>query len=323
MNSKPLVTLILICYEQEKYVAEAIDSCLMQDYENLEVILSDDGSKDKTFEIIKEKSKKYEGIHKVIINRNDSNMGLAEHLNKLYSLANGEYIVHAAGDDICFPEKVNKLVKPMLSNDNIMGVCSSITEIDLDGKVLKIREHKEHHKLNDIEYILENSSSVVSQSHAFRRIIFTYFGGILSEVSNEGKVLALREALLGKIAYVDEPLTYYRIGSGISTQNPDDVNKLTISEPIKVAHWNYSFIKQASVDILKLDKQSEEIYSLINNRLSYLESVYLLNKYGRAELILKLMFKNRIKFKLILIFLRRRSPYFIRKLYCDLRRLSK
>ncbi len=75
---KPLVTFTLFAYNHEKYIREkAVEGALAQTYTPLEIILSDDCSTDRTFEIIQEIAKSYTGKHQLVINRNKKNLGLA------------------------------------------------------------------------------------------------------------------------------------------------------------------------------------------------------------------------------------------------------
>jgi glycosyltransferase involved in cell wall biosynthesis len=89
-TDRPLVTFALIAYNQEEYIREAVESALAQDYSPLEIIISDDCSKDNTFNIIQEVTSLYKGNHKVVINRNPENIGIGSHINKLNILAKGK-----------------------------------------------------------------------------------------------------------------------------------------------------------------------------------------------------------------------------------------
>jgi len=75
-GAEPLVTFALFAYNQGKYIRQAVEGALAQTYENLEIIISDDASPDKTFEIMQELVRDYSGPHKIILNRNERNLGI-------------------------------------------------------------------------------------------------------------------------------------------------------------------------------------------------------------------------------------------------------
>ena len=100
---KPLVSYCLFTYNQERYIKETVEAALAQIYSPLEIVISDDCSQDATFTIIEEVVRDYNGPHKVIINRNEKNMGIGEHVSLLASLSTGEFLVTVGGDDISNP----------------------------------------------------------------------------------------------------------------------------------------------------------------------------------------------------------------------------
>ncbi|MDP6474553.1 MAG: glycosyltransferase [Alphaproteobacteria bacterium] len=102
MTATPTVSFLLPAYNQEAFVRDAVRSVLAQDYEPLEIILSDDCSSDRTFEIIENEASAYKGPHSVVLNRNEMNLGI-EHINKLQQLASGTILVTGHGDDLSMP----------------------------------------------------------------------------------------------------------------------------------------------------------------------------------------------------------------------------
>lgn len=107
-TDKPLVSVMLVTYNQEKFVAAAIESAVTQDYENLEVVVGDDGSTDRTFEIIQEYALKYPNRVKVIEDR--SHLGISGNCSRNLKHCQGTYIAFSAGDDVYLPGKVTKQV---------------------------------------------------------------------------------------------------------------------------------------------------------------------------------------------------------------------
>ena len=73
-TDQPMVTFALFAYNQEKYIREAVKGAFSQTYEPLEIILSDDCSSDRTFEIMQEMAKAYQGPHRVVARTNRKNL---------------------------------------------------------------------------------------------------------------------------------------------------------------------------------------------------------------------------------------------------------
>lgn len=100
-----LISVILPAYNAELYIKEAIDSVLAQTFTNFELIILNDGSTDKTEEIILS----YQDSRIVYV-KNEQNLGLIGTLNKGMALAKGKYIARMDADDICLPERFAKQV---------------------------------------------------------------------------------------------------------------------------------------------------------------------------------------------------------------------
>ena len=69
-------SLILLTYNQEKFVSQAVIAALSQRCDPLEILITDDCSNDRTFDIVQDIVKNYNGPHKVLLNRNNKNLGL-------------------------------------------------------------------------------------------------------------------------------------------------------------------------------------------------------------------------------------------------------
>jgi glycosyltransferase involved in cell wall biosynthesis len=107
MQEKPLVSILMTAYNREKYIAEAIESVMASTYQNWELIIVDDGSKDKTVEIAKSYEAKDKRI-KVYIN--EKNLGDYPNRNKAASYANGKYLKYVDADDMIYPYGLEQLV---------------------------------------------------------------------------------------------------------------------------------------------------------------------------------------------------------------------
>src|SRR5712672_4304281 len=103
--SKPLLTFALAALNQERFIREAVEAAFAQTYSPLEIILSDDCSEDRTFEIMCEMAKAYRGPHRIVLNRNPVRRSIGGHINRIMEVSQGELILAAAGDDISLPRR--------------------------------------------------------------------------------------------------------------------------------------------------------------------------------------------------------------------------
>jgi glycosyltransferase involved in cell wall biosynthesis len=210
--SQPPITFLVFAYKQEQFIREAVEGALAQTYSPLEIILSDDCSPDRTFEIMQEMAAAYRGPHKIVLNRNPKNLGLGSHLNRLMELASGEIIVIGAGDDISLPERVERIqCEFAASGGKAMAVFSDMTEIDATGNILKLTDTRPRpgfdHPVQCCRNMLEG---IEGASNSWHRKVFDVFGPLQPVIVFEDRVIALRAALLGDIRHIPEPLVKYR-----------------------------------------------------------------------------------------------------------------
>lgn len=124
MKTKPLVSIIVLTYNGEKFLEEQIDSILNQSYKNIEIIISDDASTDNTVNIIK----KYSQLKNIKYKIRDTNVGINQNFIEALSLCNGEFIAPSDQDDIWLPKKIEKLVTNIRENVLIYSSSSTIDE---------------------------------------------------------------------------------------------------------------------------------------------------------------------------------------------------
>ncbi len=135
MNDTPLVSVIMNCYNGEKYLREAIDSVYAQTYLNWEIIFWDNASIDASAEI----AKSYDGKIKYFYANRNAPLGEARNL--ALSKAKGKYLAFLDTDDLYLPKKLEKQVNMMESTDYAMCYGSAII-INEQGDELKKRHIK-------------------------------------------------------------------------------------------------------------------------------------------------------------------------------------
>ena len=134
MPEIPKVSVVMSVYNGEKYLASAIDSILSQTFTNFEFIIINDGSIDRTFEILNE----YEKSDSRLRIFHQENMGLTKSLNKAVSLANGIYIARQDPDDKSLPERLEKQVKFLDQNPDMVLVGTVFQVIDENDDVVGV-----------------------------------------------------------------------------------------------------------------------------------------------------------------------------------------
>lgn len=205
---RPLVTFAVIAYNQEEFVREAVEGAFAQTYEPLEIILSDDCSSDCTSEVMECLSSSYTGPHKVILRKGDKNLGIAEHINSIAKLANGEVIVMAAGDDISDKSRTERIIKEFASSAEVEAVFSGYETVPAQCKRKKPSLSPE---FSTAEILSLGGGVDKGATYAYSRDCFFWPAPLPGWIISEDRILPLRASLLGKIRYIDAPLVKYRV----------------------------------------------------------------------------------------------------------------
>lgn len=134
-KSNPLVSIVIPVHNGEKYIKESIDSCLNQTYNNIEIIVVDDKSEDRTLEILKEYGQKLTVIPV------EKQNGLGNVINIGIRESKGKYIARMDADDIMYPTRIEKQVQYLESNPNCVAVGGQIDIIDENSTITSHREY--------------------------------------------------------------------------------------------------------------------------------------------------------------------------------------
>ena len=212
----PVVTFAVVAYNQQEFIAEAVESAMAQDYPELEILISDDASTDSTFTRIEDLVRSYRGRHRLRIHRNPVNLGLIAHVNQVFEMATGEMIVIAAGDDVSLLGRTRALAARYFGATRPGLVHSSVMRIDLQGRELGVWRPPLVSRSMDLFDIAVSSALYIGASGAWNPQLHRQFGPMRAAGGYEDLILGFRAALQGGIVYVDEPLVRYRIGSGIT-----------------------------------------------------------------------------------------------------------
>ncbi len=208
------VSVLIPCYNHQDFVSQTINSVMNQTFDDFELIVIDDGSKDNSVAIIKELQDEFKFK---FISR--SNRGLVPTVNELLSLSTGEYYVLFASDDVMLPKRLEQQVKFLDSNLEY-AVCHSGTEwIDEQGKFIKTDCN-----LNPSGYVfpeLLKADFIRAPSAMIRKSVLDDVGIYDESLQIEDYDMFLRIAHKYPIGYLQEVLVQYRQHPENSYNNPE------------------------------------------------------------------------------------------------------
>lgn len=225
----PLVTFVVLSYNQEKFIRAAVESAFAQTYSPLEIILSDDQSPDATFAIIEEMAAAYRGPHIVRAVQPPRNLGLLQHVMKCGREAQGEIVVMAGGDDIAKPNRVTRLVEAFTLQT---GAAYSLSDlIDANGTLIRKDIERGSRPVTFDATIARAMCLAGNPGHvkvtqgstaAYRSELFAAPINLDRKSYSEEMLLCFYSYLLGmEVALVPESLVEYREHPGALSNIPD------------------------------------------------------------------------------------------------------
>lgn len=253
---RPLVTFVLLAFNQEEFISDAVEGALSQTYSPLQIFFSDDCSTDRTFEIMEDLVSKYEGPHQVVITQNKTNLGVGEHINTVVRNSKGELIVAAAGDDVSLPHRTTATVNRWLDCDRKpCSIYSRNIVINSDG--VQIGENGSCPKQGSlVQKLLRYMDGTLGCSHTWSRKVFESFGPLLPNTVCEDRVIPFRSELMGGIEFIEEPLVKYRVhDSNLSHFHGRD-KKSVLNMAIEINRRNLNILKNYLADLSKARDQN-------------------------------------------------------------------
>ena len=212
MESPPLVSVIVPCYNMERFISDTIESVRRQTYPHWELLIVDDASTDNTVEIIKRWSKEEPRIHIAI---KEEHSGIADTRNQAIGMAQGRYYAFLDADDLWHPEKIEIQLK-FMTDRNIGFSYSSYECVDESGKPTG----KTIKTAGDLDYTayLRNTiigcSTVMLDTEKVGEVVVPNFR------TSEDAATWLNILKRGFIAYaIKQPLTSYCIRTRSASSN--------------------------------------------------------------------------------------------------------
>lgn len=250
-GSNPLVTVICLCYNHERFVKEAIESVLTQTYKNIELIVVDDKSTDRSSEIIKQL--------RVPFIQMETNSGNCKAFNTAWRKSNGGFVIDLAADDTLPLDRVSRGVEEFAARSEEWGVqFGDAAFMTVEGKfVAKHSERFPQVPEIDIYKDLIRKYFISSASLMIRRKVLEKLNGFDESLAYEDFDFLIRSSREFKYFYTPEILVNKRIVKGSMSDQQFKRNSTQANSTYKVCE-----------KILSLNRNAEEDQAL-KERLRY------------------------------------------------------
>ncbi|MBW4467711.1 MAG: glycosyltransferase [Pegethrix bostrychoides GSE-TBD4-15B] len=207
MNVQPKVSVLIPVYNAEKYLSKALESILSQTFTDFEVMAVDDGSTDKSLDILKQFAKQDQRI--LVLSR--PNTGIVGALNDGLALLSGQYVARIDADDIALPHLFEQQVSFLDSHSDHVAVGCRVLFIDPSG--LPIREANdvlEHEEIDQL-HLAGHGTFPHSGSMIRRDALLKIEGYCKAAELSEDIDLWLRLAEIGRLENLPDVLLQYRL----------------------------------------------------------------------------------------------------------------
>lgn len=205
MNNKEKISVIVPCYNVEKFVEKCIDSLINQTYDNIEIIAIDDQSKDNTYEVLKNLKEKYGD--KINLYQNEKNKGLAYTRNFGVSKASGKYVGFIDSDDYIDPHYYEVLVEKIV-NEKADLVVNDIQLVDENGKNIGNVNKACNGEISKLS-IIDNGLCASACNKLLRKDLLVKYPFLEGKINEDVASIIPIIVNSNKIAYTDKAVYYY------------------------------------------------------------------------------------------------------------------
>ena len=215
---KPFFSIIIPCFNAVNFIDKALNEFNKQAFTNLEVICVDDCSRDNTFDYLKSKEHAYR--YKLVVVKNDNNVGPGRTRSHGLDIAKGEYICFCDCDDWFVENALTTLYNKLIETE--ADLCFfDVNRVVKSGKVQRLHWLKHfNEQFNKAEYIAHATDSL--WSIVVKRGLISSIKLPTSYNCEDGPAVVAMTSIAKKIAYINQPLYcyYYRENSLSTTINP-------------------------------------------------------------------------------------------------------
>lgn len=217
MESKPLVSILLLSMNHEMYIEQCINSLRSQTYSNIEIIYIDNASTDGTFEKGRKLLNECGIPHQCYANKESKT--ISHNLNFLFDYSSGEFVSPLSTDDWFEPTNIEKKVNYFFGNAGVGALFSNGWIYLEDLKETILNDASKFRRGNIFKEVLTQADCIFYVGVIYRRAIIEQVGKWDESLLIEDTDMYIRIGSVAKIDYLDESLVYYRRTSGSASKN--------------------------------------------------------------------------------------------------------
>lgn len=294
-RERPLVSVIVPSYNHERYVEQTIHSILNQTYENIELIVIDDGSIDKSPKILLELSGKYNFYYE-----RQENIGLPATLNKMIRMAKGKYISLIASDDINTLEKMDLLVTEFEQlTDDYAVVCGNVKFIDDEGKTtFLVKNERKYFDFVRFRTTDRMDFSLTTEFGSFESLLIGNYIPVMGTLIRRNVIIEM--GLFDEDITIEDWSMWFKLSKKYKMKHIDEI--------VSLYRWHETnsmkvMNKTLAMDAIKL-LEREKLYCAGNGLSSswkkqYYDSIVFLYKNNKKALFLGKVISNNLLLNLL------------------------
>ena len=248
-------SIILLTFNQEVFVKDALQSLLDQDYDNLEIVVSDDGSKDGTWANVTALAKAYSGSKKIILNRNKTNLGIGGNYATAFSLTSGDVVFSAAGDDVSLPSRCTSSINAWKEAGMTVDlVATDAFDMTIEGKIVGYKSIDELQHWGVSQWFVRRPYHFGASHMITRRLL--ELNSLHPQLHAEDQCLMFRALLMGGALRLAQPLVKHR-QNGVSFKAKPATYAMKKTKLIRDAQASLIESKQMLADAACLMREEE------------------------------------------------------------------
>ena len=283
----PLVSVVIPCYNHEQFIKDSIQSVINQTYENIELIVIDDGSQDNSIMKIQEMIDSCEQRFKRFEFRSRPNIGLSSTLNEGLEWCHGKYFSPMASDDQMFNYKTTIQVEFLENNKDYAAVFGGVQLIDENNnKLEKLVNTARGYSFEDI---IMHEHCLFAPSQMIRKENIQKVGGYKPNIFIEDWYMLLLLSKEANIFNMNEVLALYRQHHGNSCK---DFSKMHPGRFEVLSFFSDSELYAKAVNNALWLNAYENLINKKNNRISNISKLFFLKPKKSSKILIKKIFKG-------------------------------